>query len=228
MNLKIGIAIVLLAVAGVVGVSSFKRTMTPYIGFREARTASGLVQVNGKLADKDYVLKPEVAHYCRGLIYPVPDPSFPFLGVHFTRRLDGSVWAGPNAVLALARQGYGRFDVNLRDLLETLSFPGFWKLARRYWRTGLAEMARDYVKALYVETMRDYIPEIRASDVVTGPSGVRAQALTSSGQMVDDFAFHVTERSLHVQNAPSPAATSSLGIARMIVDKAEEAFGLGS
>jgi len=156
----------------------------------------------------------------------VPDPNFPFLGVHFTRLLDGRVLAGPNAVLAFARQGYGRWDLNVADLLDTLSWPGFWRLAARYWRTGLAEMWRDYCKHAFVRAMQEYLPAIRDDDVVASASGVRAQALTADGRLLDDFSFHVDPGVLHVRNAPSPAATSSLAIADAIVQRATDALRL--
>jgi L-2-hydroxyglutarate oxidase LhgO len=173
-----------------------------------------------------YVLRPEKRHMVRGLVYPVPDPRFPFLGVHFTRRLDGEVWAGPNAVLAFAREGYGRWRVNPADLWEVLSFGGFWKMAAQYWKMGLAEMYRDYVKEAYVKELQRYMPELRAADLLPGPSGVRAQALSADGRLVDDFLIQRGENVVHVQNAPSPAATSSLVIARMIVDEAQSSFEL--
>ncbi len=173
-----------------------------------------------------YVLRPEKRHMVRGLIYPVPDPRFPFLGVHFTRRLDGEVWAGPNAVLAFAREGYGRWQINPGDLWEVLSFGGFWKMAAQYWQAGLAEMYRDYIKEAYVKEVQRYLPELQAADLLPGPSGVRAQALSASGKLVDDFLIQRGENIVHVQNAPSPAATSSLVIARMIVDEAWHSFDL--
>ena len=173
-----------------------------------------------------YVLRLEKRHMVRSLIYPVPDPRFPFLGVHFTRRLDGEVWAGPNAVLAFAREGYGRWQINPGDLWEVLSFGGFWKMAAQYWQTGLAEMYRDYVKEAYVKELQRYMPELQAADLLPGPSGVRAQALTADGRLVDDFLIQHGENIIHVQNAPSPAATSSLVIARMIVDEAWRSFDL--
>jgi L-2-hydroxyglutarate oxidase LhgO len=156
------------------------------------------------------------------MIYPVPDPLFPFLGVHLTRHIDDTVWAGPNAVLAFGREGYGRWDVNLPDLVETLTYPGFWKLAARFWKVGLAEMYRDYIKAAYVKELQKYTPAITGADLVSGKSGVRAQALASDGKMVDDFLIVHGKRVAHVQNAPSPAATSSLVIARMIVDDVQQ------
>ena len=173
-----------------------------------------------------YILRAEKRHMVRGLIYPVPDPRFPFLGVHFTRRLDGEVWAGPNAVLAFAREGYGRWQINPGDLWEVLSFGGFWKMAAQYWQAGLAEMYRDYIKEAYVKEVQRYLPELQAADLLPGPSGVRAQALSADGKLVDDFLTQRGKNIVHVQNAPSPAATSSLVIARMIVDEAWHSFDL--
>ena len=173
-----------------------------------------------------YTLRPEKRHMVRALIYPVPDPRFPFLGVHFTRRLNGDVWAGPNAVLAFAREGYQRWKLDPADLWDTLSYGGFWKLAASYWRTGLEEMYRDYRKEAYVRALQRYMPELQADDLLPGPSGVRAQAVAADGRLIDDFLVTRSERVIHVQNAPSPAATSSLVIARMIVDEAEQGFDL--
>lgn len=174
-----------------------------------------------------YVLRPERAGMVRSLIYPVPDPRFPFLGVHFTRRIDGSVWLGPNAVLAFSREGYRFRDVNLRDLKETLAFPGFRKLARRYWRTGGAEMYRDLSKRSFLKELQRYMPDLRPDDLLPGPSGVRAQALAPDGSLVDDFVVDRQVGALHVRNAPSPAATSSLAIAELIADAVEETTDLG-
>lgn len=172
-----------------------------------------------------YVLRPERASLVRGLIYPVPDPRFPFLGVHFTPRMeDGAVWLGPNAVLAFSREGYRLTDVNLRDLAETLAYPGFRTLARRYWRTGGAEMYRDVSKRAFLAALQRYIPELTADDLLPGPSGVRAQALAPDGTLVDDFVVDQAGTTLHVRNAPSPAATSSLAIAELIADRAEAAM----
>jgi L-2-hydroxyglutarate oxidase LhgO len=170
-----------------------------------------------------YVLKPARRYLARNLIYPVPDPSFPYLGVHFTRRMDGAVWLGPNAVLAFAREGYHRTDVSPRDLLDVVRFGGFRRLATKYWKTGLAEMARDYSKRLFLKSLQAYIPEMTLDDLLPGPSGVRAQALAEDGALVDDFIVDHTGGVLHVRNAPSPAATSSLAIAAMIADAVEQA-----
>ncbi|HTE84563.1 MAG TPA: L-2-hydroxyglutarate oxidase [Dehalococcoidia bacterium] len=175
-----------------------------------------------------WVLRGERRELVRGLIYPVPDPSLPFLGVHFTKRHDGAVWAGPNAVLAFSREGYGRLDVNLRDNVSLVRNGGFWRMAKKYWRTGLDELYRDYRKTAFLHAMQRYVPEVRSEDVEPGPSGVRAQALDSDGRLVDDFAISQNGNAIHVRNAPSPAATSSLAIAVMIVDRADEAFSLAA
>ena len=176
----------------------------------------------------DYcTLKPHARDLVRGLIYPVPDPAFPFLGVHFTRRIDGEVWAGPNAVLAFARERYGRFDLSPRDLAATLAYPGFRRLARRYWRTGLAEMRRDWSRRAFVEACRRLVPDLGPDDVEWGPSGIRAQAVLGSGDLADDFSVQASERILHVRNAPSPAATASLAIGRVLAERAIERFDLG-
>jgi L-2-hydroxyglutarate oxidase LhgO len=165
-----------------------------------------------------YVLRPERRHLVRNLIYPVPDPAFPFLGVHFTRRIDGAVWLGPNAVLAFAREGYRLDRINPRDLAQTLTFRGFRRLARRYWRTGLAEMWRDVSKRAFLASLQAYIPALQEDDLMPGPSGVRAQALADDGTLVDDFVIDTARGVFHVRNAPSPAATSSLAIGAMIAD----------
>jgi L-2-hydroxyglutarate oxidase LhgO len=175
----------------------------------------------------DYcVLAPAARHLVRGLIYPVPDPAFPFLGVHFTRRIDGEVWLGPNAVLAFAREGYRRWQVSPRDLTEVLGFPGFRVLAKRYWRTGLEEQWRDLSRTAFVDACRRYVPEIRASMVRWGPSGVRAQTVRADGSLSDDFSLQGSANVLHVRNAPSPAATACLAIGRVLAERAVERFGL--
>ena len=156
----------------------------------------------------------------------MPDPAFPFLGIHTTVRPDGSIWLGPNAVLAFARDGYGRFRVRPRDLLETLATPGFRRLARRHWRTGAVELARDYSRRLFVASARKLVPDLRPEDVMRGPAGIRAQAIAADGSLVDDFVFERGDRILHVRNAPSPGATSSIPIGEAIADMAVEAFSL--
>jgi L-2-hydroxyglutarate oxidase LhgO len=173
-------------------------------------------------------LRPDARHLCRNMIYPVPDPAFPFLGIHATRRIGtGEVWLGPNAVLAFAREGYGRFQLRPRELIAALRDRGLQRLVAKYWRTGLGEMWRDYNKRSFLKAVRRYLPEVRMRDLERGPSGVRAQALNEDGSLVDDFVVETQgERVLHVRNAPSPAATSSLAIAGLIADNAEECFGL--
>jgi (S)-2-hydroxyglutarate dehydrogenase len=166
-----------------------------------------------------FELKPEAQHLCRNLIYPVPDPNFPFLGVHFTRLIHGGIECGPNAVLAFAREGYRKIDFSLSDTIDTLTFPGFLRLARKYWRTGLGEMWRSISKRAFVRALQRLAPEIREEDLVPAGSGVRAQAVARDGTMVDDFLFFENERVINVCNAPSPAATASLNIGRLIVEK---------
>jgi L-2-hydroxyglutarate oxidase len=166
-----------------------------------------------------FELVPGRRHLVRNLIYPVPNPVFPFLGVHFTRMLDGSVHAGPNAVPALAREGYRKRDVSVRDTAETLFFPGFWRLARRHADEGIKEIWRSLHKAAFVRSLQRLVPEIGAEDLVPAPAGVRAQALSPSGLLVDDFLVVDTPGAIHVCNAPSPAATSSLEIGRAIAER---------
>jgi L-2-hydroxyglutarate oxidase LhgO len=175
----------------------------------------------------DYMrLRPEARHLVRGLIYPVNDPRFPFLGIHLTRRIDGEVWAGPNAVLAFAREGYRLCDFSPRDMAETLADRGFLRLAFRFWQFGAAEMWRDVWRPSFVAQVRRYVPELRDEDLEPGPSGVRAQSVRLDGEMVDDFSIGGTGRVLHVRNAPSPAATASLAIGRELADMAERRFDL--
>jgi L-2-hydroxyglutarate oxidase LhgO len=171
-----------------------------------------------------YTLTGRTAGLVRGLVYPVPDPAFPFLGVHFTRRIDGTVIAGPNAVLALAREGYGRTSFSLRDALDTLRHPGFRRFAVRHWRLGLAETWRDWSKRAFVADMRRYLPDLDADEVRFGPSGIRAQAMDGAGRLVDDFVIDEGERVLRVVNAPSPAATSSLAIGEHLAGLAARAI----
>jgi len=173
-----------------------------------------------------YTLRKEREELVRGLIYPVPDPDLPFLGVHFTRNVKGYVEAGPNAVLATAREGYRKRDFNLGDFAETLRFPGFWRVARREWRTGIDEVNRSLRKSVFTKDLQKMIPEIVANDLVTGGAGVRAQAVRRDGTLLDDFAIERTAQAVHVLNAPSPGATSSLEIGRHIAGLAAEAFAL--
>ncbi|GAA5534556.1 L-2-hydroxyglutarate oxidase [Deinococcus aluminii] len=168
-----------------------------------------------------YELRPERRSLVRNLIYPVPNPDFPFLGVHFTRMIDGSVHAGPNAVLAFAREGYHKWDVNLRDLGEALTYSGFLNLARRNLGEGAREMWRSLSKAAFVRSLQTLIPEVTAEDVLPSAAGVRAQALTPDGRLVDDFLLIDAPAALHVCNAPSPAATSSLEIGRTIAARVQ-------
>jgi 2-hydroxyglutarate dehydrogenase len=177
----------------------------------------------------DYlILKPEKRSLVRGNIYPVPDPSFPFLGVHFTPRMNGDIWLGPNAVLAFAREGYSFSTINVGDVLETLTYSGFIKLASKYLSTGMGEMYRDLVRSAYVKALQRYIPELQVEDTLPGPAGVRAQAMMADGSLVDDFVFDGDENVVHVRNAPSPAATSSLAIGKYIADDADRRFTLGA
>jgi L-2-hydroxyglutarate oxidase len=171
-----------------------------------------------------YELREDAKHLCKHLIYPVPDPEFPFLGVHFTRMIDGSVECGPNAVLAFGREAYGKFDLNLKDLLESLSYSGFRKMAMKHWKMGLGEMWRSYNKGAFVRALQRLIPEIEGKHLESAPAGIRAQAVNPKGNMVDDFLIQESERVVNVCNAPSPAATASLNIGETIVDKLAERF----
>jgi (S)-2-hydroxyglutarate dehydrogenase len=181
---------------------------------RSAGAAPGvrIVPFRGEYAE----LVPERSHLVRHLIYPVPDPRFPFLGVHFTRGIDGVVHAGPNAVLALAREGYGWTRVDAGDLAELARDRAVWRLARRYWRTGTEELARSISRALTVRALRRLVPDVGADDLRPAGAGVRAQAVADDGSLLDDFAIETTARSVHVLNAPSPAATSSLAIGEWV------------
>jgi L-2-hydroxyglutarate oxidase LhgO len=170
-----------------------------------------------------YKLKPDRQHLVRNLIYPVPDPKFPFLGVHFTRLIHGGVEAGPNAVLALAREGYRHTDINLRDLIETVMFKGFWKFLQRYPAMCWDEFKRSLSKALFCRSLQRLVPEIQVGDLMQGGAGVRAQALSPSGELLQDFYFVHQANALHVLNAPSPAATASLTIAEEIVEMVKNA-----
>ena len=169
-------------------------------------------------------LRPERRHLVRSLIYPVPDPSLPFLGVHLSRHVDGRVSLGPTALLALSRNGYALRRVRPRDVASTLAWPGTWRMARRWWRTGLTEIRHAISRRALAAAAAEYVPEIGADDFEGGFAGVRAQALARDGSLVDDFVVSETERALHVRNAPSPAATSSLALARLIADRVEGAL----
>ena len=171
---------------------------------------------------------PEKEHMVKGLIYPVPDPSMPFLGVHFTRRINGSVEAGPNAVLAFAREGYKKTDVNLKDTFGTLSYPGFWKMSAKYWKVGVQEQYRSLVKGVFVKSLQKLMPEITGDDLGDPGAGVRAQAIDSNGGLLQDFAIEASANAIHVLSAPSPGATSSLTISEYIVDLAQESFDLSA
>ncbi len=164
-------------------------------------------------------LRPDRAELVRGLIYPVPDPALPFLGTHLTRKIDRSVWIGPNAVLSLAREGYRRREVNLRDLWETIAWPGTLRMMRRHWRAGVGELARSLRKRQFIAEAQRYVPELSASDVVRAPAGIRAQAVDRDGSLVDDFRLSVGAGVVWVRNAPSPAATSSLAIAEELAER---------
>ena len=173
-----------------------------------------------------YKIAPERQFLVRNLIYPVPDPTFPFLGVHFTRMAKGGVEAGPNAVFAYAREGYRHTDINLSDLWRTVSFRGFWAITGKYWQTGLGELYRSLSKSAFVRALQKLLPEIRESDLVAGGAGVRAQAVSASGALVDDFVIKQSRNAIHVLNAPSPGATASLAIGQQICEMAEKNFQL--
>jgi L-2-hydroxyglutarate oxidase LhgO len=173
-----------------------------------------------------YELVPSKHHLVKGLVYPVADPRFPFLGVHFTRRIGGGVEAGPNAVLSFKREGYSRTSFSLGDSLSTALFPGFWKMAARNWQSGVGEMYRSWSKQAFTQALQKLLPELTQSDIQPGGSGVRAQALDASGKLLDDFHYVMQDRILHVCNVPSPAATASLVIGREIVSTLEQSADL--
>jgi L-2-hydroxyglutarate oxidase len=173
-------------------------------------------------------LAPERRHLVRSLIYPVPDPSLPFLGVHLTKHIDGDVLIGPTALMVGARDAYSLATVHPRDLLDTLAWPGTWRMLANWWRTGITELRHAALRSAFVRAAARYVPELQLADVQPAFAGIRAQALGRDGKLVDDFVFSHTERALHVRNAPSPAATSSLAIARHVADEAGRAFDLGT
>jgi L-2-hydroxyglutarate oxidase len=168
-----------------------------------------------------YELTPEASYLVKGLIYPVPDPSFPFLGVHLTRMINGSIHAGPNAIFALAREGYSRLKINPRDVADSLRWPGLWRLGKRYWRTGVEEVARSLSKKRFLASLRELVPDLPDDCLLPAHAGVRAQALHRDGRLFDDFYYQRAPRQVHVLNAPSPAATASLEIAKRIADELE-------
>lgn len=173
-----------------------------------------------------YELTPESRHLVRGLIYPVPDPDFPFLGAHFTKKINGSVEAGPNAVLTFAREGYRKSDVDIRHVGGLATYRGMWSLAARYWRTGVGEMYRSWNKSAFVKALQKLVPEIGSDDLKPGGAGIRAQAMDGKGNLLSDFSILKMPNSIHVLNAPSPAATASIPIGQTIADKALSTFGL--
>ena len=173
-----------------------------------------------------YEIVPGRQHLVRNLIYPVPDPAFPFLGVHFTRMVKGGVEAGPNAVLAFKREGYRKTDISPRDVLTYALFPGFWRMAAQHWRMGVGEMVRSFSKRAFVEALQRLLPDLRMDDVHAAGAGVRAQALDRSGKLLDDFRIVEAERMVHVLNAPSPAATASIAIGQSVAEMAARNFGL--
>ncbi len=173
-----------------------------------------------------YQLTEKAMHKVNGLIYPLPNPDFPFLGVHFTRMALGGVECGPNAVFTFKREGYKKGSFDIRDTIEVADFPGFWKLASRHWKMGLDEIYRSYSKRGFLKKLQKLIPSIRMDDLAPSPAGVRAMALQPNGEILDDFYFETTEREIHVLNAPSPAATAGLAIGDEIVNKARERFAL--
>jgi L-2-hydroxyglutarate oxidase len=198
--------------------------MMPGMGRTDGEEEHRIIPFRGEY----YKISPARQHLVKNLIYPVPDPTFPFLGVHFTRMAKGGVEAGPNAVFAYAREGYRHSDIDLGDLWRTLSFTGFWAITRKYWRTGCGELYRSLSKAAFVRALQKLLPEIQSSDLVPGGAGVRAQAVSASGALIDDFIIKQSARSIHILNAPSPGATASLAIGQQISDMAQKNFSFAS
>jgi len=198
-------------------------------GLQSDRIAKMMGQTHGirivPFRGEYYELAPESRKLVHGLIYPVPDPRFPFLGVHFTKRINGAVEAGPNAVVAFAREGYRKTDFNVGDLAGLVAFPGFWVMGAKYWRMGLGEMYRSWNKPAFVKALQTLLPELGMDDITTGGAGIRAQAMDSKGNLLDDFSIVEGKYAIHVLNAPSPAATASIVIGRAIADKALDIFG---
>ena len=173
-----------------------------------------------------YTLRPESCHLVKALIYPVPNPKFPFLGVHFTRGVSGQVEAGPNAVLAFAREGYRKSDISLRDTVGALSYPGFWAMSAKYWKVGVSEHLRSFSKKMFIRDLQRLVPQVQEVDLAPGGSGVRAQAVDKRGRLLDDFSIQESKGAIHVLNAPSPGATSSLSIGEYIAGLAAKSFDL--
>jgi (S)-2-hydroxyglutarate dehydrogenase len=171
-----------------------------------------------------YTLRPQAHHLVRGLIYPTADPNFPFLGVHFTKLIHGGYECGPNAVLAWAREGYHRTDVNARDMIEWMMYIGFWRMALRHWRLGIDELYRSWSKPAFVRALQRLVPEVKSEDLDEAPAGVRAQAVSSQGAILDDWVIDETDRVINVENAPSPAATAALNIGLLVVDRLAPRF----
>ena len=197
--------------------------------YSDAITRMAGVQTNLEIVPfrgEYYEVRPERRNLIRNLIYPVPDPRFPFLGAHFTRRVNGSVEAGPNALLAFRREGYNGASPDMDEAMGMLRFPGFWKMARKYWRMGMAEQYRSWMKPAFAKALQKMVPELKESDLAPGGSGVRAQAVDANGNLLDDFHFVHSGRMIHVCNVPSPAATASLEIGREIVDMMAQRFEL--
>jgi len=188
--------------------------------FSGVRPSAMIIPFRGEF----YELRPEAQHLVRKLVYPVPDPRYPFLGVHFTRRINGDCECGPNAVLAFAREGYRNTTISFRDMAETLLYPGFWRLAFRYWKIGADEMYRSFSKRAFVRALQRLIPAIESKHLDWAPAGVRAQAVNRDGEMLDDFVIDETDRVVNVENAPSPAATASLNIGRLVVERLARRF----
>jgi len=174
-----------------------------------------------------YKLNPKKNNLVNHLIYPIPNPEFPFLGVHFTRMIDGVREVGPNAVFSFKREGYHKFSFSLKDTLENLTYPSFWKMGMKYWKMGLKELSMSLSKPLFLQAVKEMIPDIKSNDLTPSEAGVRAQALEPGGMLVDDFRFVQSNHFLHVLNAPSPAATASLAIGKQILERVEVNFGLG-
>lgn len=226
-DVRLGVAVERVDADGTVHVASGSRLPADRVVVCAGLHADRLARASGRSADPRIVpfrgefwaLRPERTGLVRGLIYPVPDPSLPFLGVHLTRRVDGGVLVGPNAVLALAREGYGRGTVRGADVRDVAAWPGAWRVFARHWRTGLSEVARSASRRAFVRAAQRYVPELRPADVVPAPAGVRAQAVDRRGALVDDFVLDVGPRVAWVRNAPSPAATSALAIAEELVER---------